>query len=73
MIANEAEGMRMKIDTNDFRVRPEETVKLSEWPTNVKSVYKPKKRDALHGLKMAYPKTTAERRQELKAIRKHLL
>jgi len=28
--------------------------------------------DALHGLKMAYPKTTAKRRQELKSIR-HLL
>jgi PPK2 family polyphosphate:nucleotide phosphotransferase len=28
--------------------------------------------DALNGLKMAYPKTTAKRRQELKAIRKRL-
>jgi PPK2 family polyphosphate:nucleotide phosphotransferase len=28
--------------------------------------------DALHGLKMAYPKTTSKRRRELKAIRKRL-
>ena len=28
--------------------------------------------DALNGLKMAYPETTAKRRQELKAIRKQL-
>jgi PPK2 family polyphosphate:nucleotide phosphotransferase len=28
--------------------------------------------DALHGLKMAYPKTTAKRRRELKSIRKRL-
>jgi PPK2 family polyphosphate:nucleotide phosphotransferase len=28
--------------------------------------------DALNDLKMAYPKTTAKRRQELKSIRKHL-
>jgi len=28
--------------------------------------------DALNGLKMAYPKTTAKRRQELKSIRKLL-
>ena len=28
--------------------------------------------DALHDLKMAYPKTTAKRRRELKAIRKQL-
>jgi polyphosphate kinase 2 (PPK2 family) len=28
--------------------------------------------DALHGLKMAYPITTAKRRQELKSIRKYL-
>jgi hypothetical protein len=29
--------------------------------------------DALKGLKMAYPKTTAKRRRELKAIREQLL
>lgn len=28
--------------------------------------------DALNGLKMAYPKTTAKRRRELKSIRKQL-
>ena len=28
--------------------------------------------DALEGLKMAYPKTSAKRRQELQAIRKQL-
>jgi len=39
-----AEGMRMKINSKDFRVRPGEKVKLSEWPTIVKPIYKSKKR-----------------------------
>jgi len=33
----------MKIDSKDFRVRPGEKVKLSEWPTTVKPFYKSKK------------------------------
>ena len=33
----------MKINTKDFRVRPGEKVKLTEWPTNVKPVSKSKK------------------------------
>lgn len=34
----------MKIDSKDFRVRPREKVKLSEWPTIVKPFCKSKKR-----------------------------
>src|ERR1035441_9060233 len=34
--ADMAERMKMKINTKDFRVRPEEKVKLKEWPTIVK-------------------------------------
>ena len=33
----------MKIKSKDFRVRPEENVKLSEWPTRMKPFYKSKK------------------------------
>jgi len=33
----------MKTNSKDFRVRPEENVKLSEWPTRMKSYYKSKK------------------------------
>jgi PPK2 family polyphosphate:nucleotide phosphotransferase len=33
----------MKIDSNDFRVRPGKKVKLKEWPTNVNPVCKSKK------------------------------
>ena len=33
----------MKINSKDFRVRPEENVKLSEWPTRMKPYYKSKK------------------------------
>lgn len=33
----------MKINSNDFRVRPGEEVKLKEWPTIVKPFYKSKK------------------------------
>ncbi|MGB7726516.1 MAG: ADP-polyphosphate phosphotransferase [Candidatus Acidiferrum sp.] len=33
----------MKIDANDFRVRPGEKVDLEKWPTTVKPVYKSKK------------------------------
>jgi PPK2 family polyphosphate:nucleotide phosphotransferase len=37
------EGMKMKIDSKDFRVRPGENVQLSEWPTVVKPFCKSKK------------------------------
>src|SRR5271165_2938718 len=34
----------MKINSKDFRARPAEKVKLQEWPTSVKPVFKSKKR-----------------------------
>ena len=110
-----AERMKMKINSDDFRVQPGEEVKLREWPTIVKPFCKSKKRyqklleehvegclhatstqhapghvvpaddkenallivsqivlDALNELNMAYPKTTATRRWELKSIGKLL-
>ncbi len=33
----------MKIDSKDFRVRPDEKIDLEKWPTTVKPVYKSKK------------------------------
>jgi PPK2 family polyphosphate:nucleotide phosphotransferase len=36
--------MKMKINSKDFRVRPEKKVKLGEWPTMVKPFFKSKKR-----------------------------
>jgi PPK2 family polyphosphate:nucleotide phosphotransferase len=41
--ARDAEGMKMKINSKDFRVRPGEKVKLREWPTIVKPFCKSKK------------------------------
>jgi polyphosphate kinase 2 (PPK2 family) len=38
------EGMEMKINSKDFRVRPGKKVKLQEWPTMVKPYFKSKKR-----------------------------
>jgi PPK2 family polyphosphate:nucleotide phosphotransferase len=38
-----AGGRKMKINSKDFRVRPKEKVKLSEWPTIVKPFCKSKK------------------------------
>jgi PPK2 family polyphosphate:nucleotide phosphotransferase len=35
--------MKMKINSNDFRVRPGESVKLREWPTIVKPFFRSKK------------------------------
>jgi len=32
----------MKIDPDEFRVRPDEKVKLKKWPTRVKPCYKSK-------------------------------
>jgi PPK2 family polyphosphate:nucleotide phosphotransferase len=39
-----AEGMKMKINSKDFRARPGEEVKLKEWPTMVKPFCGSKKR-----------------------------
>jgi PPK2 family polyphosphate:nucleotide phosphotransferase len=41
--AGAAEGIEMKINTNDFRVREGDEVDLKKWPTTVKPVYKSKK------------------------------
>jgi len=38
-----AKGTKMKIDSNDFRVRPGKKVDLREWPTIVKPFCKSKK------------------------------
>ena len=38
----DTEGMKMKIDSKDFRVPSGKKVKLSKWPTIVKPVYKSK-------------------------------
>ena len=51
----------MKIDTNDFRVRPEEPVKLSGWPTFVKPVYESKK---------SYHKRLKEQVKELSSLQR---
>jgi PPK2 family polyphosphate:nucleotide phosphotransferase len=40
----DTEGVKMKINSKDFRVRPGEKVKLREWPTIVKPFCKSKKR-----------------------------
>jgi PPK2 family polyphosphate:nucleotide phosphotransferase len=40
----DTEGMKMKIDSTDFRMRPEKKVTLSDWPTIVKPFCKSKKR-----------------------------
>ena len=34
--------MKMKIDSNDFLVRPGKTVRLKDWPTSVKPFCKSK-------------------------------
>jgi PPK2 family polyphosphate:nucleotide phosphotransferase len=36
-------GAEMKIDSQDFRVRPGKRVQLGDWPTKIKSFYKSKK------------------------------
>jgi PPK2 family polyphosphate:nucleotide phosphotransferase len=51
----------MKIDSKDFRVRPEEKVKLKEWPTIVKPFCKSKKR---------YQKLLEEHARELSALQR---
>jgi PPK2 family polyphosphate:nucleotide phosphotransferase len=42
--ARDAEGMKMKINSSDFCVRPDEKINLSERPTIVKPICKSKKR-----------------------------
>jgi PPK2 family polyphosphate:nucleotide phosphotransferase len=36
------EGVKMKIDSKNFRVKAGETIKLKKWPTRIESVYKGK-------------------------------
>jgi PPK2 family polyphosphate:nucleotide phosphotransferase len=59
--ARDAEGMKMKINSSDFRVRPDEKVKLSEWPTIVKPFCKSKKR---------YQKLLREHVEELSSLQR---
>jgi len=40
--ADGIEGMKMKIESKKFRVRPGKTVNLDKWPTNVKPFCKSK-------------------------------
>jgi PPK2 family polyphosphate:nucleotide phosphotransferase len=56
-----AEGMKMKINSKDFRVRPGEEVKLKEWPTMVKPFCKSKKR---------YQKLLEEHVEELTSLQR---
>src|ERR1017187_7175137 len=56
-----AEGMKMKINSKDFRARPETKVKLKEWPTRVKPFCKSKKR---------YQKLLEEHVEELSSLQR---
>jgi hypothetical protein len=51
--------MKMQINSNDFRVRPGEKVKLKDWPTSVKPFYASKKQ---------YRKLLAEHIEELSSL-----
>jgi polyphosphate kinase 2 (PPK2 family) len=53
--------MKMKINSKDFRVRPNEKVKLKEWPTIMKPFYKSKKR---------YQKLLREHVEELSSLQR---
>jgi len=55
----DTEGMKMKINSKDFRVRPGEKVNLKEWPTIVKPFFKSKKR---------YQKLLDEHVEEMSAL-----
>ena len=59
-----SEGVNMKINLDDFRVRAGEKVKLKKWPTRIKPCYKSKEH---------YQEMLGEHRKELKARRKELL
>src|ERR1017187_7747123 len=56
-----AEGMKMKINSKDFRARPGTKVKLREWPTRVKPFCKSKKR---------YQKLLEEHVEELSSLQR---
>ena len=57
----DAERIKMKINSKDFRVRPGEKVKLSEWPTIVKPFCKSKKE---------YQKLLGEHVEELSSLQR---
>ncbi len=54
-----AEGMTMRVNANDFRVRPGKKIALKEWPTIVKPFCKSKKR---------YKKLLEEHVEELSSL-----
>ena len=56
-----AEGMKMKVNSKDFRARPGTKVKLKEWPTRVKPFCKSKKR---------YQKLLEEHVEELSSLQR---
>jgi PPK2 family polyphosphate:nucleotide phosphotransferase len=58
-----AEGMKMNINSKDFRVRPGQKVNLTKWPTHVKPVYKSRKK---------YHKFLEEHVEELSALQRLL-
>ena len=57
--ARDTEGMKMKINSKDFRVRPGKKFKLKEWPTMVKPFFKSKKQ---------YQKLLEEHVEELSSL-----
>jgi len=61
--ADMAEGMKMNINSKNFRVRPGEKVNLTKWPTHVKPVYKSRKK---------YHKLLEEHVEELSALQRLL-
>ena len=54
-----SEGVNMKINLDDFRVRAGEKVKLKKWPTRIKPCYKSKEH---------YQEMLGEHRKELSAL-----
>jgi PPK2 family polyphosphate:nucleotide phosphotransferase len=58
-----AEGMKMNINSKEFRVRPGQKVNLTKWPTHVKPVYKSRKK---------YHKLLEEHVEELSALQRLL-
>jgi len=61
----------MKINSNDFRVRPGQKVKLSQWPTRVKPICKSKKR--YHKLLREHVDSLSGLQQLLYASNRHAL
>jgi hypothetical protein len=70
--------MKMKINSKDFRVSATSTdhapwyVVPADDKENARLIVSQIVLDTLNALKMAYPRTTAKRRQELNSIRKLL-